>query len=210
MKWWKIKFVSRLVFIPFLFGSLRAQEVGAGPNLSWTTNLDLQNPLGFAVYYLSRQHGVAFRVEVLRATNEVSRRGPVEWIDGEAFQHGVPVPTPENLRSRTDYLSLNFGPTLPDVLNLKGILIGLGLGVSFNHFEVVRNGLESGRSFTYSDPNRAGLFLLLSISHEDVFLERLKTELKVSYDSLGSFVSTGPFEDILVVKHAQFTLAYVF
>jgi hypothetical protein len=201
---------TKYVFILLvLVGSIKAQEIGVAPTKLWTNNYEIENPIGFSIYYLQPIGKLALKLEYVSAKNERSYYGLLNGgflIRPEDFIQ-------DNISSKSTFRAIEFSLQIPKLYEIHQNYISIGVGISFDKFTRNKLGLSTGKEYSIFE-NKYGLFYLVSLSRQNIFGLPIKIEILFKHKGLteGNFAtdSEQPFVSAMDVKELQFNVAYVF
>jgi hypothetical protein len=186
-----------------------AQEIGISPTKIWTDNKEIENPLGFSIYFFQPIGKFGVKFEYVSAKNSRSYYG---------FLNGGFLLRPEDyiqdsISSNSTFRAIEFSLHLPKLLELFQNNLNIGAGITFDKFTREKVGLNSGKKFETNE-NKFGIFYSVSISRQNIFELPIKLEILFKHKALasGSFATDTeqPFVDAMDVKELQFNFAYVF
>lgn len=186
-----------------------AQEIGAAPTKIWTDNNEIEDPLGFSVYFFQPVGRLGVRLEYVHAENTRNYYG---------FLNGGFLLAPEDyiqdsISSTTTFRAIEISLNLPKIFDVFQNYFNIGAGITFDKFNREKSGLSTGKSFRDYE-NKFGFFYSVSISRENMMNLPIKLEILFKQKGLtsGSFATDAeqPFTGAIDVKELQFNIAYVF
>lgn len=186
-----------------------AQEIGISPTKLWTNNYEIENPLGFSLYYFHPIGRLGVKLEYVSAKNERSYYG---------FLNGGFLLRPEDyiqdsISSKSTFRAIEFSLQITKIFGAFQYYLNIGAGITFDKFMRDKFGLSSGKKYSTYE-NKVGLFYLVSVSRQNIFGIPIKLEILFKHKGLmeGNYAtdSEQPFVSAIEVKELQFNFAYVF
>lgn len=186
-----------------------SQEIGISPTKLWTNNYEIENPVGFSIYYFQPIGRLGVKLEYVSAKNERSYYG---------FLNGGFLLRPEDyiqdsISSKSSFRAYEFSLQIPKLFGVFQNYLNIGAGISFDKFTRDKIGLSSGKKYS-SYENKFGVFYSISLSRQDIFGLPIKLEILFKHKGLmeGNYAtdSEQPFVSAIEVKELQFNFAYVF
>ncbi len=197
-------------FVILLFTvSTCAQEIGAAPTKIWTDNNEIEDRMGFSIYFFQPIGRFGVKLEYTYAENTRNYYG---FLNG-GFLIAPEEYIQDSISSRSTFRAIELSLHLPKLFELFQNYLNIGAGVTFDKFTLDKSGINTGSTFgTYE--NKFGIFYSVSISRENILSLPIKLELLYKQKALaeGSFATDTeqPFTGAIDVKELQFNVAYVF
>lgn len=200
-----------ILFIVFtLTINIKSQEIGLSPTKVWTDNSEIQNPLGFSIYYFQPIWKLGLKIEFLTATNERNYYGYLS----SGFIANPEEIIIDDVKSKSRIQSLEFSLSVPKIIYVEENYFTLTLGMTRDNFSGERVGLNSGKRVALMKEDKFGFFYGISISREKIFQLPIKIELLFKHKGLisGMYVTdtTQPFKGEMDIKELQLNISYVF
>ncbi len=196
-----------IVFIFFVNGY--SQEIGIAPTKIWTDNREIENPIGFSIYFFQPIGKLGVKIEYVAAKNSRSYYG---FLNG-GFLLRQEDYIQDSISSNSTFRAIEFSLHLPKLLEFFQNYLDIGAGITFDKFTRDKLGLNTGKKFETNE-NKFGIFYCVSISRENIFELPIKLEVLFKHKALtsGSFATDieQPFVEAIDVKELQLNFAYVF
>ena len=192
-----------------IVANIYSQEIGIAPTKIWTDNKEIQNPIGFSIYFFQPVGKFGVKFEYVYAKNSRSYYG---------FLNGGFLLRPEDyiqdsISSNSTFRAIEFSLHLPKLFEIYQNYLNIGAGITFDKLNREKVGLISGKKFN-TDENKFGIFYSVSISRQNIFELPIKLEILFKHKALasGSYATDTeqPFVEAMDVKELQFNFAYVF
>jgi hypothetical protein len=191
------------------FINTNAREIGIAPVKIWTDNKEIQNPIGFSIYYFQPIGKFGIKFEYVYAKNSRSYYG---FLNG-GFLLRKEDYIEDSISSNSIFRAIEFSLQFPKLFEIFQNHLNIGAGITFDKFTGEKIGLSSGREFN-SDEDKFGIFYSVSISREKIFKLPLKVEVLFKHKALssGSYAADAeqPFVGTIDVKVLQINFAYIF
>ena len=200
-----------MVFIFFI--NSNAQEIGIAPTKIWTNNIEIQNPIGFSIYFFQPIGRLGVKFEYVYAKNSRNYYG---YFNGGSLLHTENY-IQDSISNNSTFRAIELSLHLPKLIGIFQNYINIGAGITFDKFTREKVGLNSGKMF--NNNNKIGLFYSVSISREKILELPIKLEILFKHKALagemivtnaGQSSSEQPFVEAMYVKELQFNLAYMF
>ena len=206
--------MMKYFFIVFIFFiNSNAQEIGIAPTKIWTNNIEIQNPIGFSIYFFQPIGRLGVKFEYVYAKNSRNYYG---YFNGGSRLHTENY-IQDSISNNSTFRAIELSLHLPKLIGIFQNYINIGAGITFDKFTREKVGLNSGKMF--NNNNKIGLFYSVSISREKILELPIKLEILFKHKALaGEMIVTNagqssgeqPFVEAMDVKELQFNLAYMF
>ena len=204
-----MKFMIYILASILISANLYSQEIGISPTKIWTDNYEIENPIGFSVYYFQSIGKLGVKLEYVTAKNERNYYGVLNG----GFLVGPEDFVRESVVSKSSYSSIEISAIYPKLFELLQNHLNIGAGISFDKFTRDKTGLSYGK--TYNDKeNKFGLFYMVSISRHNILGLPVRLEILFKSKALleGNFATDieQPFTGAISMQELQFNVGYVF
>lgn len=202
------KLIFVIVYFFFVIDNY-SQEIGISPTKLWTNNYEIENPVGFSIFFFQPIGRLGLKIEYVSAKNERSYYG---------FLNGGFLLRPEDyiqdyISSKSFFRAYEFSLQIPKLFGVSQNYLNIGGGISFDKLTRDKIGLSSGKKYR-SYENKFGVFYSVSLSRQDIFGLPIKLEILFKHKGLmeGNYATDTeqPFVSAIEVKELQFNFAYVF
>lgn len=186
-----------------------ALELGLHSAKFWTTNYEIRNPFGYGFYIYQEIGKVGAKVEYSISGSERNFSG---------LMYGGFMLYPEDqiiqpIKSKSEYTSLDLSLVFPKIFSYEMTILNIGIGLSYNKFNVERIGETTQKKFIDND-NKLGFFYALSVSQQNIF----NTPVNISIQFKHKLLSSGnytldvetPFSNLKDIKELQLSIGYMF
>jgi len=202
--------IIKYIFIAFIFFvNVYSQEIGIAPTKIWTDNKEIENPIGFSIYFFQPISKLGVKLEYVYAQNSRSYYG---FLNG-GFLLRQEDYIQDSISSKSTFRAIELSLHFPKLLELFQNYLNIGAGITFDKFTREKLGINTSKKFeTYE--NKFGIFYSVSISRQNIFELPIKLEMLFKHKALasGNFATDveQPFIGAIDVKELQINFAYVF
>ena len=158
-----------MVFIFFI--NSNAQEIGIAPTKIWTNNIEIQNPIGFSIYFFQPIGRLGVKFEYVYAKNSRNYYG---YFNGGSLLHTENY-IQDSISNNSTFRAIELSLHLPKLIGIFQNYINIGAGITFDKFTREKVGLNSGKMF--NNNNKIGIFYSVSISREKILELPIKLEI---------------------------------
>jgi hypothetical protein len=204
-----MKIIKYFLLSMALFFNANSQEIGLAPVKIWTDNKEIENPIGFGIYFFQPISVVGIKLEYVRAKNTRNYYGLVYG----GFLLRPEDSIQDSILSNSSFRAIELSLIFPKLFEVFGNQVNIGTGVTFDKFNREKSGLTTGKKFeTYE--NKFGVFYSVSISRRHIFNLPVKLEILFKHKALsdGNLATDTeqPFAEAIDIKELQLNFAYVF
>jgi len=204
-----MKTIKYLFIACILVIDSNAQEIGIAATKIWTDNKEIENPIGFSIFFFQPIGKLGIKFEYVYAINSRRYYG---FLNG-GFLLSPQEYIQDSISSKSIFRAIELSFHLPKLFGLLQNYLNIGAGVTFDKFRREKVGLNSGKKFSTYE-NKFGFFYSVSVSRQDIFKLPIKLEILFKHKGLmsGGFATDTeqPFTGAIDVRELQFNFAYMF